>query len=395
MRYFLIAGEASGDLHGSNLVLELKLQDPQAQFRFFGGDLMAAQAGVPPVKHYSEMAFMGFVRVLMNLRKIGRNMEQCKADIVDFKPDVVILIDFAGFNLRIAEFAKSLGLKTVFYISPKIWAWKQNRIKKIKKYIDKMLTILPFETEFYARFDYPVEYVGNPILDAIEEFRSDDNQTEADFRKANSLTDKPIIGLLAGSRKQEVDFMLPVMIEVSRQFPEYQFVISGAPGLDRDYYTKVIGADCNIPIVFGQTYNLLKFSRAALVTSGTATLETALFGVPEAVLYRISAPDFLYRIGRKLLKVKWISLANLIVGREIIRELVQMDCNPRTIANELRKILDDEQYDAEFQRNYAELRQRMGSAGASQRAAQAVISLCRRNLTALCLQNAETAAKLC
>ncbi|MBQ4230305.1 MAG: lipid-A-disaccharide synthase [Salinivirgaceae bacterium] len=373
MRYFLIAGEASGDLHGSNLVRELKLQDPQAQFRFFGGDLMAAQAGVPPVKHYSEMAFMGFVRVLMNLRKIGRNMEQCKAEIIDFKPDVVILIDFAGFNLRIAEFAKSLGLKTVFYISPKIWAWKQNRIKKIKKYIDKMLTILPFETEFYARFDYPVEYVGNPILDAIEEFRSGDHQTEADFRKANNLTDKPIIGLLAGSRKQEVDFMLPVMIEVSRQFPEYQFVISGAPGLDRDYYTKVIGADCNIPIVFGQTYNLLKFSRAALVTSGTATLETALFGVPEAVLYRISAPDFLYRVGRKLLKVKWISLANLIVGREIIRELVQMDCNPRTIADELRKILDDEQYDAEFQCNYAELRQRMGSAGASQRAAQAVI----------------------
>lgn len=373
MRYFLIAGEASGDLHGSNLVRELKLQDPQARFRFFGGDLMAAQAGVPPVKHYSEMAFMGFVRVLMNLRKIGRNMEQCKTEIIDFKPDVVILIDFAGFNLRIAEFAKSIGLKTIFYISPKIWAWKQNRIKKIKKYIDKMLTILPFETEFYARFDYPVEYVGNPILDAIEEFRSGDHQTEADFRKANNLTDKPIIGLLAGSRKQEVDFMLPVMIEVCRQFPEYQFVISGAPGLDRDYYTKVIGADCNIPIVFGQTYNLLKFSRAALVTSGTATLETALFGVPEAVLYRISAPDFLYRIGRKLLKVKWISLANLIVGREIIRELVQMDCNPRTIADELRKILDDKQYDAEFQRNYAELRQRMGSAGASQRAAQAVI----------------------
>ena len=373
MRYFLIAGEASGDLHGSNLVRELKLQDPQAQFRFFGGDLMAAQAGVPPVKHYSEMAFMGFVRVLMNLRKIGRNMEQCKAEIIDFKPDVVILIDFAGFNLRIAEFAKSLGLKTVFYISPKIWAWKQNRIKKIKKYIDKMLTILPFETEFYVRFDYPVEYVGNPILDAIDEFRANDSQTESDFRKSNSLTDKPIIGLLAGSRKQEVDFMLPVMIEVCRQFPEYQFVISGAPGLDRDYYTKVIGADCNIPIVFGQTYNLLKFSRAALVTSGTATLETALFGVPEAVLYRISAPDFLYRIGRKLLKVKWISLANLIVGREIIRELVQMDCNPRTIADELRKILDDKQYDAEFQRNYAELRQRMGSAGASKRAAQAVI----------------------
>lgn len=373
MRYFLIAGEASGDLHGSNLVRELKLQDPDAQFRFFGGDLMAAQAGVPPVLHYREMAFMGFIKVMMNLRAISRNMEKCKADIVDFKPDVIILIDFAGFNLRIAEFAKSIGLKTVFYISPKIWAWKTSRIKKIKKYIDKMLTILPFETEFYAGFNYPVEYVGNPLLDAIEEFKANDHQTETDFRRSNNLTDKPIVGLLAGSRKQELDLMLPVMIEVSRQFPEYQFVISGAPGLDRDYYTKVIGADCNIPIVFGQTYNLLKFSRAALVTSGTATLETALFGVPEAVLYRISAPDFLYRIGRKLLKVKWISLANLIVGREIIRELVQMDCNPRTIANELHKILDDKQYNAEFQRNYAELRQRMGSAGASQRAAQAVI----------------------
>lgn len=373
MRYYLIAGEASGDLHGSNLVRELKLQDPDAQFRFFGGDLMAAQAGVPPVLHYREMAFMGFIKVMMNLRAISRNMEKCKADIVDFKPDVIILIDFAGFNLRIAEFAKSIGLKTVFYISPKIWAWKTNRIKKIKKYIDKMLTILPFETEFYARFDYPVEYVGNPLLDAIEEFKANDHQTETDFRRSNNLTDKPIVGLLAGSRKQELDLMLPVMIEVSRQFPEYQFVISGAPGLDRSYYTKVAGADCNLPIIFGQTYNLLKFSRAALVTSGTATLETALFGVPEAVLYRIMAPNFLYRIGRKILKAKWISLANLIMGREIIRELVQMDCNPKTVAAELRKILDDEQYDAEFQRNYAELMQRMGSAGASQRAAKAVI----------------------
>ena len=373
MRYYLIAGEASGDLHGSNLVRELKLQDPDAQFRFFGGDLMAAQAGVPPVLHYREMAFIGFIKVMMNLRAISRNMEKCKVDIVDFKPDVIILIDFAGFNLRIAEFAKSIGLKTVFYISPKIWAWKTNRIKKIKKYIDKMLTILPFETEFYAGFNYPVEYVGNPLLDAIEEFKANDHQTEADFRKSNSLTDKPIIGLLAGSRKQELDLMLPVMIEVSRQFPEYQFVISGAPGLDRSYYTKVAGADCNLPIIFGQTYNLLKFSRAALVTSGTATLETALFGVPEAVLYRIMAPNFLYRIGRKILKAKWISLANLIMGREIIRELVQMDCNPRTVAAELRKILDDERYDAEFQRNYAELMQRMGSAGASQRAAKAVI----------------------
>ena len=373
MKYYLIAGEASGDLHASNLIRSLKVQDADAQFRFFGGDLMAEQAGVKPVLHYSQMAFMGFVKVLMNLRAIKRNMSLCKSDILAYGPDVVVFVDFAGFNLRIAEFAKSIGLKTVFYISPKIWAWKQNRIKKIKKYIDKMLTILPFETEFYKKFDYEVEYVGNPLLDAIGQFESAFCMTEDEFRKNNGLGEKPIIGLLAGSRKQEVQHMLPVMIKASRQFPEYQFVISGAPGLSQDFYDSVAGSGIDIPIVFGQTYNLLKFSKSALVTSGTATLETALFNVPQVVCYSTIAPDFLYRIGRKLLKVKWISLVNLIVGREAVRELVQVDFDAETVAGELRRISDDGPCRQRILDDYAYLKDRMGSAGASERASHAVI----------------------
>lgn len=371
MKYYLVSGEASGDLHGSNLIHELKQIDANAEFRFFGGDLMAAEAGVEPTLHYNKMAFMGFIKVLMNLRTIKKNMKLCQTDILDFKPDAVILIDFAGFNLRIARFAKSIGLKTIFYISPKIWAWKQSRIRKIKKYIDKMLTILPFETEFYAKFDYEVEYVGNPLLDAISNF--DRSQTEADFRTANNLTDKPIIALLAGSRKQEVSFMLPVMIEATKDFSDYQFVISGAPGLDVDFYKTIIPDDCDYPIVFNQTYNLLQFSCAALVTSGTATLETALFGVPEVVCYRTIVPNFLYRIGRKFLKVKWISLVNLIVGKEAVRELVQVDFDKETIASELRKLLEDEQYKQQMKADYAYLQQRMGKAGASKRAAEAIV----------------------
>ncbi len=374
MKYYLIAGEASGDLHGSNLIRNLKLQDSNAQFRFFGGDLMAEQAGVRPVMHYSNMAFMGFVKVLMNLRTINNNMGICEADLVAWEPDVVIFIDFAGFNLRVAKFAKSIGLRTIFYISPKIWAWKQNRIKKIKKHIDKMLTILPFETEFYKKFDYEVEYVGNPLLDAVGQFESSFCLDESDFRKANGLGDKPIIGLLAGSRQQEVQHMLPVMIKASRQFPEYQFVISGAPGLSQEFYDSVAGTDIAIPIIFNQTYNLLKFSRAALVTSGTATLETALFNVPQVVCYSTIAPDFLYRIGRKLLKVKWISLVNLIVGREAVKELVQVDFDAETVASELRKILDDGQHRQRILDDYAYLKERMGNAGASERAAQAVVN---------------------
>lgn len=371
MKYYLVSGEASGDLHGSNLIHELKQIDANAEFRFFGGDLMAAEAGVEPTLHYNKMAFMGFIKVLMNLRTIKKNMKLCQSDILDFKPDTIVLIDFAGFNLRIARFAKSIGLKTIFYISPKIWAWKQSRIRKIKKYIDKMLTILPFETEFYAKFDYEVEYVGNPLLDAISNF--DRSQTEADFRTANNLTDKPIIALLAGSRKQEVSFMLPVMIEATKQFTDYQFVISGAPGLDVDFYKTIIPDDCDYPIVFNQTYNLLQFSCAALVTSGTATLETALFGVPEVVCYRTVAPNFLYRIGRKFLKVKWISLVNLIVGKEAVRELVQVDFDKETVAVELRKLLEDEQYNQQMKADYAYLHQRMGKAGASKRAAEAIV----------------------
>lgn len=374
MKYYLIAGEASGDLHGSNLIRNLKIQDPNAEFRFFGGGLMAEQAGVQPVLHYNKMAFMGFVKVLMNLRAINRNMQLCKTDILSYNPDVVIFIDFAGFNLRIAEFAKSIGLKTIFYISPKIWAWKQNRIKKIKKHIDKMLTILPFETEFYKQFDYEVEYVGNPILDAISNFNNGYNKSEKDFCRDNGLSDKPLIGLLAGSRKQEVQFMLPVMVEVSKHFPDYQFVISGAPGLTQEFYDEIIGKDSGLPIVFGQTYPLLKFCKAALVTSGTATLETALFNVPQVVCYKIIAPDFMYKMGRKLLKVKWISLVNLIAGKEAVREMVQMDCDVKPLTAELAKVIENKEYRQKMLDGYAYLQKRMGEAGASERAAQAVVN---------------------
>lgn len=370
MKYYIIAGEASGDLHGSNLIKELKQKDTQAQFRFWGGDLMAEQAGCQPVKHYSQMAFMGFIKVAMNLRTIGKNIKKCKADIVDYNPDCVILIDFAGFNLRIAKFAKQIGLRTIFYISPKIWAWKQNRIKKIKKYIDKMLTILPFETEFYQKFDYEVEYVGNPILDAIKAHQCAD--TEEMFRAKHGLSNKPIIGLLAGSRKQEITFMLPIMLEASRQFPNYQFVVSGAPGVDKEFYSRVM-ENANVPIVYNQTYDLLQFCHAALVTSGTATLETALFSVPQVVCYKTVAPDWAYRIARNFLKVKWVSLVNLIANREVVKELVQIDFKTPIVVEELRKITESGQPREKMLEGYAYLHKRMGEVGASAQAAQAVV----------------------
>ncbi|MCQ2374497.1 MAG: lipid-A-disaccharide synthase [Salinivirgaceae bacterium] len=367
MKYYLIAGEASGDLHGSNLMHEIKAQDPEAEFRFFGGDLMAAQGGTL-VKHYSQMAFMGWIKVMMNLRVISRNMRLCCSDIINFKPDAVILIDFAGFNLRIAKFAKSKGLKTIFYISPKIWAWKQNRVYKIKKYIDKMLTILPFETEFYKQFDYEVEYVGNPLNDAIANFR---NEPKADFRANNALSDAPIVALLAGSRKQEISMMLPPMIEATKNLTNYQIVVAGAPGIEPNFYNQYVPTGTKI--VFGQTYQLLQNAHAALVTSGTATLETALFGVPQLVCYSTLLPNFLYRLGRKLIHVKWISLVNLIIGYEAVPELVQVNFTQKDIANGLQKILNDTPERKKMIADYAHLQQIMGKPGASQQAARAVI----------------------
>jgi lipid-A-disaccharide synthase len=370
MKYYLIAGEASGDLHGSNLMKALKEHDEQAQFRIWGGELMQAQDG-ELIMHYRRLAFMGFVKVVTNFRTIYKNLALCKKDILEYQPDVVIFIDFAGFNLQVAKYVKSIGIKTVFYISPKIWAWKQNRVKKIKRYIDKMLTILPFETEFYNRFNYPVTYVGNPVLDAIHQHFKNEITSDS-FKNENHLTEKPIIALLAGSRRQEIKLMLPVMLEVSRFYPDYQFVIAGAPGIEPDFYQKIIGG-YPVPIVFNQTYNLVKFSKAALVTSGTATLETALIGTPQIVCYTTNIGTLLYKIGRKLIKVKWISLVNLILNFEAVKELIQNRFKKEYIIDELNRILYQETYRETMLQNYARLHEILGHPGASQRAAKSII----------------------
>lgn len=366
MKYYLIAGEASGDLHGSNLMKSLKEIDQEAEFRFWGGDLMSVYGG-KPVKHIKELAFMGFVKVVLNIRTIAKNLTLCKNDILKFNPDVVILIDYAGFNLQIAAFAKSNGIRVHYYISPKIWAWKTNRVKKIKKYVDKMFTILPFETEFYKKYQFNVQYVGNPVNDAIDAHR-DYFQPFDDFTKQHQLNSKPLIALLPGSRKQEIKLMLPVMIEVSHFFPNYQFVIAGAPAIDLELYRKIIGPH-EIPILFDQTYELLKHSNAALVTSGTATLETALLNVPQIVCYTTIIGTLLYKIGRKLLKVKWISLVNLVLNYEAVKELTQNTFKKEFLVKELDLILHNQAYRNSMLSHYQRLREQMGEPGASQKAA--------------------------
>ena len=286
MKYYIIAGEASGDLHGSNLIKAMKRKDPKSEFRFWGGDLMADAVGEKPVKHYKDLAFMGFLEVAMNLKTILGNIKFCKKDIENFRPDILILIDYPGFNLRIAEFAKSLGIKVVYYISPQLWAWKEGRVEIIKKYVDEMLVILPFEKDFYRKHSVEAHFVGHPLLDAISDFESIDCEL---FKSENNLNEKEIIALLPGSRKQEVEKMLEIMLSVRGYFTDYQFVIAGAPSLERDFYEKFV--DENVHFVSNRTYDLLRCSKAALVTSGTATLETALLNVPEVVCYR-GKPDF-------------------------------------------------------------------------------------------------------
>ena len=301
MKYYIIAGEASGDLHGSNLMKELKIKDPQAEFRFWGGDLMQQQGGTL-VKHYKDLAFMGFSEVIMNLRTILGNIKICKKDIQEYKPDAVILVDYPGFNLRIAEFVKALGIKVYYYISPQIWAWKTGRVHKIKKFVDKMFVILPFEKEFYAKYDFEVDFVGHPLLDAMKDL------PEINFEKFKSdhgLDDRKVIALLPGSRKQEIKKKLPIMLSVEKDFPKYQFVVAGAPSLDLDFYKEI--GDNQIKIVSNKTYDLLRISEAALVTSGTATLETALLNIPEVVCYKGSRIS--YEIGKRVVKyIKFISL---------------------------------------------------------------------------------------
>ena len=368
MKYYLIAGEASGDLHASNLMASLKKADPQAEFRYMGGDLMQAQGGTL-VKHYREMAYMGFIPVLTHLRTILRNMRTCREDIRRYRPDAVILVDYPGFNLKIAEYVKSnLQIPVYYYISPKIWAWKKYRIKAIRKYVDRVLCILPFETGFYRTLRYEVTYVGNPSVDSVA-FRENADETREAFTEANRLPQKPIIALLAGSRRQEISDNLPTMLEAVAAFPGYQAVIAGAPGIEPDYYRQYTGND-RVSIVFGQTYRLLQQSSAALVTSGTATLETALFRVPQVVCYKMKAKRLTYFIFKHFFPISYISLVNLIAGREIVQELFSLRFSLENIHRELDRILTDTSYREQMLQGYEEVASLLGKPGASDRAAQ-------------------------
>jgi len=373
MKYYLIVGEASGDLHASNLMRALQHEDPQAEFRFFGGDLMKAVGGTC-VKHYRELAYMGFIPVLLHLRTIFRNMDFCKKDVEAWQPDVLILVDYPGFNLKIAEYIKRhTQIPVYYYISPKIWAWKEYRIKNIKRDVDELFSILPFEVDFFKKHQYPIHYVGNPCVDAVDDFRRKGQETFSEFVTANGLEDKPIIALLAGSRRQEIKDNLTRMIEAARSFPQYQFVVAGAPGIEPDFYKRYI--DGSTKIVFGQTYRLLQQAEAALVTSGTATLETALFRVPQVVCYYISAGKLVSFLRRHILKVKYISLVNLIADREVVTELVADGMTVSNIKKELAKIISGGNGRSRMLSEYDRLIGILGEPGASERAAAQITAL--------------------
>ncbi len=373
MRYYLVAGEASGDLHGSNLMKELKLADKNAEFRFFGGDLMQAVGG-KLVKHYREMAFMGFVQVVLNFKSINRNMKFCKADLLDFQPDVLILIDYPGFNLRIAEFAKQNNIRVFYYISPKLWAWKAYRVKKIKEVVDEMFTIFPFETEFFEKFKFRVNYVGNPVLDSIAGFRLK-ALSKNEFLKNNDLDDRPVVALLAGSRVHEIKRTLPLMVKIAGLFPGFQFVVAGVKSVDAKLYkTNLSGT--TVKLIFDQTYDILNNAYTALVASGTAALETALFKVPQAVIYKMEGGWLVDAIMRNfVLKTIGVALPNIIMNKLIISEFIQMRMTLKNVKAEMEKLLFDERYRERIFDDYNRLKELMGEAGSSKRAAQKMIEL--------------------
>lgn len=371
MKYYIIAGEASGDLHGSNLIKAIKQTDTNAEFRAWGGDMMQT-AGADIVKHYRDLAFMGFVEVVMNLRTILNNLDFCKKDIVNYKPDALILIDYPGFNLRIAKWAKEQGFKIIYYISPQVWAWKENRVKTIKQCVDKMLVILPFEKEFYHKWNYDVTYVGHPLVEVVDEYSAKGFQQNS---KISSIQ-KPIIALLPGSRKQEILKKLPIMLEVSKKFTDYQFVVAKAPGQEDSFYNEILNQYPDVKSVSGKTYDLLMAASAALVTSGTATLETALFGVPEVVCYKGSAIS--YAIAKRVIKIKYISLVNLIMDKPVVKELIQHELTAENITKELNDILYNPERIAQLKSDYKKLRNTLSEGGhASQNAAKAISSFLR------------------
>ncbi len=345
----------------------LKHEDSQAEFRFWGGDLMAEVAGFPPVKHYRDLAFMGFLEVAKNLKTILQNIQFCKQDIVSWKPETLILVDYPAFNLRIAEFAKARGIRVIYYISPQLWAWKEGRVEKIKKFVDEMLVILPFEKGFYKGHGVDAHFVGHPLLDVVSELHPINSEV---FKKENGLNGKEIIALLPGSREQEVNKMLQIMLSVRDSFPQYQFVIAGAPSLPKEFYEKYV--DDNVHFVSNKTYDLLRCSKAALVTSGTATLETALLNVPEIVCYRSSRIS--YEIGKRVVKnLRFISLVNLIMDEEVVTELIQDELNTKNLIRELSAILEGDKRDRMLA-DFARLRKKLGGSGASAQAAAIIVN---------------------
>ena len=364
MKYYLIAGERSGDMHAANLMAALKTKDADSKFRFLGGEFMVEQGG-EMYRNYQEISYMGFWEVFSNLGTISKNLKACKQDIINYQPDVLILVDFSGFNLRIAKFAKAAGIKVFYYISPKIWAWNQSRANKIKKLVDKMFVIIPFEKEFYKKFNYEVDYVGNPVLDAIHNFTP--NQ---DFKQKHNLDERPIIAILPGSRKQEVEQMLHYMVNVVPLFRNYQFVVAAVSNLDSGYY-EMFNRDKDLKIVVDASYDILNVSSAAVVTSGTATLETALFNVPQVVCYKTSS--ITYWIIKSLIKVRFISLVNLIVDKKVVTELIQDEFIPKNIVEELKKITENNEFINAQLNDYKHLKDLLGEVGASDRTATLIV----------------------
>lgn len=374
MKYYLIAGEPSGDLHGSNLMKALKKEDSSAEFRFWGGDLMQAQGGTL-VKHYRDLAFMGAFEVLANLRTIQRNFKLCETDLVAWQPDVLILIDYPGFNLRIAEFAHKQGFKVFYYITPKLWAWNRRRVKKVKAFVDKMFTILPFETEFYRQYGIEVEYSGNPVLDAIDARHHKDESFEA-FVSRTGLDGRPIVGVLAGSRKQELKLLLPTMLQMVNKFPQYQFVIAGAPSFTLENYQPYI-AGLDVKVLFDETYQIVQHAKASIVASGTATLETALLGCPQVVCYRIAGGLLIDWLKPYVLKIPFVSLVNLVLNRAAVVEIIQRHLTVENLEKEVSRLLTDPVYHLQQIDSCRELQQMMGSPGSSEKTAHLMMKYLR------------------
>ena len=371
MRYYLIAGEASGDLHGSNLMKGLKLADKNAQFRYWGGDLMQSEGG-ELVRHYKETAVMGLVEVLTHLGKISRNLNDCKKDIIEYNPDVIILIDYPGFNFRIAEFAKKKGFKVFYYIAPKVWAWKEKRVHRLKKWVDRLFIIFPFEIDYFKKWGINAIYNGNPLLDSVDNYKYANESIEEFCKRTGTDNSKPFVGLLAGSRKAEIKYLLPRMVEVAKRFPNYNFLLAGAPSTNKEIYTDILGKENkNIILLQNETYSVLKHSKAAIISSGTASLEAALIGTPQVVGY--GGNEITYRIAMLVLKIKYISLANLIMDKKIFKELLQHDCTPNKLSAELDMLLNDKEYINKMKADYALVREALGGKGASKKVADAMV----------------------